>query len=39
MGLTFNPNELDQVRTIQVYATNYNVLRIEGGMGGLMFIA
>jgi hypothetical protein len=39
MGLTFNPNEVDQQRTVQFYATNYNVLRIIGGLGGLAFIA
>ena len=39
LALTFNPAELNQVRTVQVFATNYNVLRIEGGMGGLVFIA
>ena len=39
MGLTFNPNELDLDRTVQFYATNYNVLRIIGGLGGLAFIA
>ena len=39
LSLAFNPNELSQDRTVQVYATNYNVLRIEGGLGGLAFIA
>ena len=42
LGLTYNTTVnggLNQVRTVQVYATNYNVLRIEGGMGGIMFIA
>ena len=39
MGLTFNPNEVDQERSVQFYATNYNVLRIVGGLGGLAFIA
>jgi hypothetical protein len=38
-GLTFNTNETDQDRTVQFYATNYNVLRIIGGLGGLAFIA
>ena len=38
-GLTFNTNETDQDRTVQFYATNYNVLRIVGGLGGLAFIA
>ena len=39
MGLTFNPDQLTQDRTVQMYATNYNVLRIVGGLGGLAFIA
>ena len=39
LALTFNPNYLAQDRTLQVYATNYNVLRIVGGLGGLAFMA
>lgn len=39
LGLTFNPGYLKQDRTLQVYATNYNVLRIVGGLGGLAFMA
>lgn len=39
LGLTFNPPYLNQDRTLQVYATNYNVLRIIGGLGGLAFMA
>lgn len=39
LGLTFNPGYLNQDRTLQVYATNYNVLRIVGGLGGLAFMA
>ena len=39
LALTFNPNYLTKDRTLQVYATNYNVLRIEGGLGGLAFMA
>jgi len=39
MGLTFNPLQLTNDRTVQFYATNYNVLRIVGGLGGLAFIA
>ena len=39
MGLTFNPDQLTQDRTVRMYATNYNVLRIVGGLGGLAFIA
>jgi len=39
LGLTFNPNELTNERQVNVYATNYNVLRIVGGLGGLAFIA
>jgi hypothetical protein len=37
--LTFNPNQVDQDRTVRFYGTNYNVLRIVGGLGGLAFIA
>ena len=39
LALTFNPLYLNQDRTLQVYATNYNVLRIVGGLGGLAFMA
>lgn len=39
LGLTFNPGYLNQDRTLQVYATNYNILRIVGGLGGLAFMA
>jgi len=39
LALTFNPLFIDQDRTLQVYATNYNILRIEGGLGGLAFMA
>ena len=39
MGLNFTPTELTHERTVQFYATNYNVLRIVGGLGGLAFIA
>jgi hypothetical protein len=39
MALAFNPNELTQDRAVHMYATNYNVLRIVGGLGGLAFIA
>jgi len=39
LALTFNQNELTMDRSVQVYATNYNVLRIVGGLGGLAFIA
>jgi hypothetical protein len=38
-SMNFNPNELVQDRAIKMYATNYNVLRIVGGLGGLAFIA
>jgi len=37
--LNFNPANLGYERTVQFYATNYNVLRIVGGMGGLVFIS
>jgi len=39
MALTFNAAEVSQDRSVQMYATNYNVLRIIGGLGGLAFIA
>jgi hypothetical protein len=39
MGLTFNTATTNMARTAQFYATNYNVLRIVGGLGGLAFIA
>jgi hypothetical protein len=39
LGVTFNPQFLNQDRTLQMYATNYNVLRIVGGLGGLAFMA
>ena len=37
--LQFNPNELDEERMVSFFATNYNVLRIQGGLGGLAFIS
>jgi len=39
MAIAFNAAELSQDRSVQIYATNYNVLRIIGGLGGLAFIA
>lgn len=42
LNLTIKPdsnNTDDYDRTIVVYTTNYNVLRIAGGLGGLAFIA
>ena len=39
MGMTFNPQVLGNERSVHFYATNYNVLRIVGGLGGLAFIA
>jgi hypothetical protein len=39
LSMTFNPNELTYDRTVHIYAPNYNVLRIVGGLGGLAFIA
>jgi hypothetical protein len=39
MAIAFNAAELTQDRSVQIYATNYNVLRIIGGLGGLAFIA
>lgn len=39
LNLAFTTTELAYQRTIHVYAQNYNVLRIVGGLGGLAFIA
>jgi hypothetical protein len=39
MAVAFNADEVSQDRSVQMYATNYNVLRIIGGLGGLAFIA
>ena len=45
LSLTFNPNTIGAAAddglgsSVRVYATNYNVLRIIGGLGGLAFIA
>jgi hypothetical protein len=39
LNLQFNPSYLGYERYVNVYATNYNVLRIVGGLGGLAFIA
>jgi hypothetical protein len=41
LNLAFNtdPTTLGYDRTVQVFAPNYNVLRIVGGLGGLAFIA
>lgn len=39
MNLTFNPDESSTTRTIQFYATNYNIFRIDRGVGDLMYIA
>jgi hypothetical protein len=40
LGLTMTntPQMVQYDRTVVVYATNYNVLRIVGGLGGLAFI-
>jgi len=39
MYLTFNPTQSATTRTVQFYATNYNVFRIDRGVGDLMYIA
>jgi hypothetical protein len=41
LNLQFNtaPSTLSYDRTVQVFAPNYNVLRIVGGLGGLAFVA
>jgi hypothetical protein len=38
LNLTFNPDEVADDRNVHVFATNYNILRIQGGLGGLAFI-
>ena len=30
-------NEADDATTLRIYAVNYNVLRVQSGMGGLAF--
>lgn len=39
LSLAFNPAQLTEDRRVSVFALNYNVLRIVGGLGGLAFIA
>jgi hypothetical protein len=39
LSLAFNTTLLSEPRMVHVWATNYNVLRIVGGLGGLAFIA
>lgn len=39
MNLTFNPALLSTDRSVTMYATNYNIFRIVGGLGGLAFYA
>jgi hypothetical protein len=39
LNLEFNTGVIGYERNITVYATNYNVFRIVGGLGGLAFIA
>ncbi len=39
LNLKFNPAHTAEARTISVFATNYNILRIVGGLGGVAFIA
>jgi len=39
LSLTMNPTELAHERRVAVYGFGYNMLRIQGGLGGLMFIA
>ena len=39
LSLTMNPDQLAYERSVAVYGFGYNILRIEGGLGGLMFIA
>jgi hypothetical protein len=37
LNLVFNTNTIDDDRLVSVYATNYNVFRVTGGLGGLAF--
>jgi hypothetical protein len=39
LHLRFNPAELTGERFVSVYALNYNIFRIVGGLGGVAFIA
>lgn len=39
LQLTYNPNWAPNERTLYVFAPNYNILRIVGGLGGLAFIS
>jgi hypothetical protein len=39
LSLRFPTNLSSDQRTVSVFATNYNILRIIGGLGGLAFIA
>jgi hypothetical protein len=39
VNLIINPSTASYDRTVVVYAPNYNVLRIVGGLGGIAFIA
>lgn len=39
LSIAFNPTLLTEARIVHVWATNYNVFRIVGGLGGLAFIA
>jgi hypothetical protein len=39
LHLTYDTNIVSYDRTVYVYATNYNVVRITGGLAGLAFLA
>ena len=39
LSLLMNSTQLTHERRVAVYGFGYNILRIEGGLGGLMFIA
>ena len=39
LALTMNPNIIRWSSSVTVYATNYNVLRIAAGLGGVLFAA
>ena len=39
LNLVFNPATIADDRHVTVYATNYNIFRVVGGLGGLAFYA
>lgn len=39
LNMTFNPNTLQNQRSVMVYTRNWNILTIVGGLGGVEYIA